>query len=112
MSILKHISNIEGVTTAHGVGIKQILLGSEDTDSAVTQIAVTTIEAGEEVKPHMHISMDEHYFILNGKGVATIEKEQHPIIDGTYLLVTAGVDHSLRAFTKLKMITIGIAYDK
>lgn len=112
MLIFKNINDIKGVSTAHGIGVKQVLLSNGDTDSAVTQIAVTTLRAGDEVKPHMHKIMDEHYFILNGEGIMFICNKQYPIEYGTYLLIAAGEEHSLRALTNLQMITIGIAYDK
>lgn len=112
MSIIKDISKIEGISTAHGIGIKKVLLSCGDTESSVTQIAVTKLKKGEEVECHVHKTMDEHYIILSGEGVMDIEGESYVCRDNMYILISKGSLHSLRATTDMKFITIGIAYDK
>lgn len=112
MSIIKDISKIEGISTAHGIGIKKVLLGCGDTESSVTQIAVTKLKKGEEVECHVHKTMDEHYIILSGEGVMDIDGECFVCKDDMYILISKGNLHTLRATTDMKFITIGIAYDK
>ena len=112
MSIIKDISKIEGISTAHGIGIKQVLLSCGDTESSVTQIAVTKLKKGEEVECHVHKTMDEHYIILSGEGVMDIDGESFVCKDDMYVLISKGSLHSLRTTTDMKFITIGIAYDK
>ena len=112
MSIIKDISKIDGISTAHGIGIKQVLLGCGDTVSSVTQIAVTRLKKGEEVGCHVHKTMDEHYIILSGEGVMNIDGESFVCKDDMYVLISQGSLHSLRATADMKFITIGIAYDK
>ncbi|MGM9698944.1 MAG: cupin domain-containing protein [Prevotella sp.] len=112
MSILKNIRGIKGVSTAHGIGIKQVLLSSGDTESAVTQIAVTALRDEEEVEVHIHPTMDEHYIILEGNGKMFFNGNWHVCRDGDYLLITKGDKHAMKAKSNMKFITIGIAYDK
>lgn len=112
MSILKNISDIKGVSTAHGIGIKQVLLSGGDTDSAVTQIAITALRADEEVEEHVHPTMDEHYIILKGKGEMFFNENWHNCHEDDYLLITKGDKHAMKAKSNMKFITIGIAYDK
>ena len=112
MSIIKDISKIEGISTAHGIGIKKVLLSCGDTDSSVTQIAVTKLKRGEEVECHVHKTMDEHYIILSGEGVMNIDGESFVCKDDMYVLISQGSLHSLKATANMKFITIGIAYDK
>lgn len=111
-SIIRHLKDIEALATAHGFGKKQVLLSGGETDSSVTQIAVTSLNAGEIVESHVHKTMDEHYLILEGNGTMTIGQVQHKISAGTYLLIASGEQHALKADTNIRMVTIGIAYDK
>ena len=83
-----------------------------DTESSVTQIAVTKLKKGEEVESHVHKTMDEHYIILSGEGVMDIDGESLECKDDMYVLISKGSLHSLKATTDMKFITIGIAYDK
>lgn len=112
MSIQKNISNIEGVSTAHGIGIKRVLLSSGETDSAVTQIAVTALRDEEEVEAHVHPTMDEHYIILEGNGEMFFNGNWHNCKEGDYLLITKGDKHAMKAKSNMKFMTIGIAYGK
>lgn len=45
--ILKDISEIAPMLTSHGVGQKQVLLTNQETVTAITQIAVTTLREKE-----------------------------------------------------------------
>lgn len=112
MSILKNISDIKGISTAHGIGVKQVLLSGGETDSAVTQIAVTALRDEEEVEVHVHPTMDEHYIILEGYGEMLFNGNWHDCHVGDYLLITKGDKHAMKAKSNMKFITIGIAYDK
>lgn len=109
---MKKVKDVKGVATAHGIGTKQVLLRGGDTDSAVTQIAVTVLKAGDTVEEHVHHTMDEHYFMLAGNAEVFVEGIQYELDEGTYLLVSKGEGHAIKALTDMKFITIGIAYDK
>lgn len=111
-NIKRELSEIAPTPTAHAVGSKKVLLGSNETKSAITQIAVTLLEKGEEVAPHVHKTMDEHYFFLEGEATLLLNNEEHICKNGTYILVCSGIAHSLKALTDIKFITIGVAYDK
>lgn len=45
--MLKHLKDILPRLTSHGVGEKRVLLSAGETETAVTQIVVTTLHAGE-----------------------------------------------------------------
>ena len=63
---IKHLSDIECVTTSHGCGEKRVLIGKDDTATGITQIAVTRLKAGECVDKHMHGTMEEMFLVLDG----------------------------------------------
>lgn len=50
--MLKHLLNILPQPTAHGIGQKRVLLSQAETDTNLTQIAVTTLQAGETTEEH------------------------------------------------------------
>lgn len=110
--IIKDINTITAVPTAHNIGLKQVLLSSGDTTSAVTQIARTHLRKGEIVEEHIHKTMDEHYLFEDGEGVMMVDDNCNECKNGIYILVPAGSTHSLIPVTDMKFLTIGIAYNK
>lgn len=111
-NIIRELSEITVAHTSHHVGVKQVLLHSGETASAITQIAVTQLRKGEEIEVHIHKTMDEHYIFLAGKAIIFLNGEEYTCKNGTYILVSSNDRHSLRALTDIKFITIGVAYDK
>lgn len=65
--MLKHLSNVLPQPTAHGVGQKHVLLSQAETDTNLTQIAVTTLQAGEATEEHSHPTLKECFFFLSGE---------------------------------------------
>lgn len=110
--IFRRLSEVGAVATAHAVGLKKVLLSSAETPSAVTQIAVTSFKADETAESHVHPTMDEHYFFMEGEGEMTVGDTVCHCRPGDYLLVPAGSSHRLTAVKAMKFMTIGIAYDK
>ncbi len=67
--IQKEFSDILPVSTSHHVGLKTVLLSSQETSSSLTQIAITELHKGDFVDTHVHPTMDEHYFLWKEKGL-------------------------------------------
>ena len=107
--IIRNIDSITPVPTAHQVGHKAILLGNDLPLSPVTQIAHTTLQAGEWTDYHAHPTMDEHFYILQGCATLTIDGTKQACNSNTYILIRAGIEHSIEAVTNLELLTIGIA---
>ena len=70
--IIRHLGDITAIPTSHQAGTKRQLLQDSETDSAITQIAVATLLAGEKVEEHTHPTMDEHFIFRAGKAILTI----------------------------------------
>lgn len=107
--IQKEFSDILPVSTSHHVGLKTILLSSQETSSSLTQIAITELRKGDFVDTHVHPTMDEHYYFMEGDGVMIIADEKYICKSGMYLLVPAGYRHSLQVCSVMKFMTIGVA---
>ena len=109
--IVRLLSETIAQPTAHRIGLKQVLLANDDTQSAVTQISVTTLRKGEKVEEHIHITMDEHFLFLAGEGSFFLDGKRIACKEGLFLLVPAGTPHYMWAETELKCLTIGVALD-
>ena len=107
--LLRHIADIAPVSTSHSVGEKQVLATREDVGNTVTQIARTRLKAGEEVEAHVHPTMDEHFFFLEGECEVVIDGKKHCCEAEDCLFIPAGHKHAISVKTDTIMITIGLA---
>lgn len=107
--IKRSLTDIDPIPTSHGIGVKQVLLASEETSSAVTQIAKSSLNKGEKVEEHIHPTMDEHYLCLSGEGVLYVDHQRIAFTKDTYVLVKAGSSHYLEATSDVTFLTMGIA---
>ncbi len=105
----KSLHQIAVKSTSHGVGQKRVLLSKEETESSLTQIAVTTMQAGEVAEEHMHATMEECFFILKGKAKLIVDGEVMECRDGDFVQVKCMESHKLEAVTDIEVMTIGVA---
>lgn len=96
-------------STSHGVGQKRVLLSKDETESSLTQIAVTTMQAGEVAEEHMHATMEECFFFLRGVAKLTVNGEAMECWDGDFVQVKCMEAHKLEAITDIDVMTIGVA---
>lgn len=109
---IKHLSGIECVTTSHGCGEKRVLIGKDKTDTDITQIAVTRLEAGECVDEHTHRTMEEMFLILSGSVEFTSDGEKTVCVKEDFIHIEAGTPHGLRALEDTRLLTVGCAIEK
>lgn len=107
--IKRNLKDITPIPTSHGIGVKQVLLASGETSSAVTQIAKSFLKMGEKVDEHIHPTMDEHYLCLSGESVLWVDHQRIAFTKDTYVLVKAGSSHFLEATSDVTFLTMGIA---
>lgn len=105
--MLKHLNEIEPVATSHGVGLKRVLLSKAETETGLTQIAVTKLKAGEVADEHVHETMEEEFFFISGVTEVEIDGKTVVCHAGDFLKVSHGVRHRLRAVEDTEMMTIG-----
>ena len=110
-TVVKRISDVIGVSTAHGVGLKRVLVGNTDTNTSITQIAYTNLSMGDVVEKHTHPTMDEHFIILAGICVIDNGIQKYRMYANTYMYMPAGVEHRIEVMEALTMITIGVAIE-
>lgn len=106
--LLRHVDEIAPVATSHGVGIKRVIATQDQVGKLVTQIARTLLLKGEEVEEHVHPTMDEHFFFLEGECHVAVAGKCHLCEAGDYLFIPASNEHSIKVISNTVMITIGI----
>lgn len=106
--VWKHIGEIEPIATSHGVGEKRVIASQAEIGKPVTQIARTVLRAGERVEKHIHLTMDEHFFFLEGACLVKVDSCGYSCKGGDYLFVPAIHAHELDVDKETTMITIGI----
>lgn len=106
--MLQHLSDILPQPTAHGIGQKRVLLSQAETDTNLTQIAVTTLQAGETTEEHSHPTMEECFFFLSGEAKLTIEGNTVTCHEGDFVQVKCGERHQLEAVKVTRVLTIGV----
>lgn len=107
--LIRNLSNIPAIPTAHHVGMKQVFVANNETTSLVTQIAIGQLSPGEVVELHTHSTMDEHYLFLEGSGEMIIDGETYLCKSGTFMLIPAGAEHGLKAVSEMRFVTVGVA---
>jgi mannose-6-phosphate isomerase-like protein (cupin superfamily) len=89
--------------------IWQRLFGPDDTDDLIFGIA--KLAPGEEHILHHHEDAPELYFVLEGRGLFTVNEEVRDCSPGTGIYMPAGATHSVRN-TGEEMLVFFFAYDR
>ena len=76
MGIVRNIASVAAVATAHGIGSKKVLLGNDETETRLAQIAVTKLSKGEQSEIHVHPTMEECFLIVEGEVSVQVESQQ------------------------------------
>lgn len=109
----RSLHDIQPQPTSHGVGIKRVLLASSESGCSLTQIAVTTLQAGEVAVAHTHPDMQEGFYVLAGELEVTLgnpageSREVQTCKADDFIYVPSGTSHELRALTDARIMTIG-----
>ncbi len=110
MTLLKKgLSRIQPTTTSHVIGKKRVLLSNDETSTAITQMAVTTLIAGEEVESHSHPTMEEYFLFRKGVAILTVSDEIIECRLDDFVVVPPATPHTLKAITDIEVLTIGCA---
>lgn len=106
---IKQLSDIIPQMTAHKVGLKRVLVSKDETESDITQIAVTTLRVGEETDKHLHPSMEKYFLFIKGKLSLTVNDETRICMPGDFVIIRCGETHQLKAIDDTELLTIGCA---
>lgn len=109
--IFQSLDDIIPVVTAHGQGEKFVFLNQQDTQTDLTQFAYGTLMPGEDVVPHLHPTMEECFYFIQGEGEYLINNKLHTINANSFFRIPANTLHALKAIGKqpLTFVYFGIA---
>lgn len=107
--LIKHLSSIRQIPTSHSCGLKQVLLSNEETNSNITQIAITRMKRGEVTNEHSHPDMLECFFVFSGFLQVKINDAIYQCIENDFIMVDCNERHELKALTDCRFMTIGCA---
>lgn len=92
---ISHLDDISEILTAHNSGTKKVLLSSEESGNAITQIAIGKLEPGEVVESHLHKTMTEYFYFTEGFGQYLIDGQTHELRKGSFVIIPEKTEHSL-----------------
>ena len=112
--VLKTLINtgeLEFEETAHGAGLKKIIMRSSDTSTNLTQFAYGKLFPGEKIPEHLHSTMEEIFYFLKGEGTYNVDNIELHVQPETVVRIPAGVPHSLitKGTAALEFIYFGVA---
>lgn len=107
--LIKHLPSIQQVPTSHSCGLKQVLLSKEETNSNITQIAITKLKQGETADEHFHPDMQECFFVISGKLQVKINDVIYHCKEDDFIMVDCNEKHELQALTDGRFMNIKCA---
>lgn len=107
--IRKKLSDIIPQLTSHGCGEKRVLLATDETETDMTQVAVTQLKAGECVEEHAHDTMEEIFFVLDGSVSITADGRETVCTENDFIHIKARTRHGLKALSDVRLMTVGCA---
>lgn len=123
--IKRNLHNIPYIPTSHGAGMKRVLIANEETESKITQIAITELTHGTTIQEHVHPDMDEYFYIIKNEPnisyahcndqhaneaamIVTINETIHECAKDDIIYVPAGSRHRIEVFSDVTIMTIGV----
>ena len=89
------------------VGMKRVLLSANESGCAITQIAITDLQAGEIAEAHVHEDMQEGFYVLSGEMDIILDGEIEHCVAEDFVYVKYCTRHELRALTDVRVMTLG-----
>jgi len=103
------IDELESVNTAHSVGRKKVFIHDEQCSSNLKQAAFGKLKKGEKTEDHIHLSMEEYFYIDSGEVKFLVDNISYHCRKGDFVFVPAGYSHNLEALSDLSFIYWGIS---
>lgn len=82
-------------TVSHNSAIQKKVLLRGGTLPHLTNFAQAYFEPGQVAESHVHLDMNEVFFVLAGCGEIIIDKVYYPLSPGTCIVVEAGEAHEV-----------------
>jgi mannose-6-phosphate isomerase-like protein (cupin superfamily) len=77
-----------------GGALSKALVGPDNSGSSLLDFRISRYAPNAYVGEHMHKVQEQIYYVLEGEGVLTLDKERHLMRPHDYVYVPPGVRHS------------------
>ena len=75
-----------------------------------SQLVLMSLPVGEEIGEEVHEDGDQFVRVEEGEGIAVIDGVEHPLGDGTALVVPAGARHNVKNVSKSDALRLYTLY--
>ena len=103
----KNLKDIQLVPTEHPESMKRVLLAKENSQTNISQIAIFEMKAGESSAQHRHWGIEEFLLVLEGEAEISVDSETQVFQPNDFVTVNFALNHSLRAITHCKILSVG-----
>lgn len=103
----RQLNDITPLGTSYEMGLKRVLLSSNESGCSITQVAVIELKAGERSAQHIHPDLQDLFFILDGQIDITIDGEVNHCGKEDFLLIEHLKTYELHAVTDVRMLVMG-----
>ena len=77
-----------------GGALSKALVGPDNSGSSLLDFRISRYAPNAYVREHVHKVQEQVYYVLEGEGVLTLDKERHLMRPHDYVYVPPGVRHS------------------
>jgi len=77
-----------------GGALSKALVGPENSNSKLLDFRISRYAPNAYVQEHVHKVQEQVYYVLEGEGILTLEKDRHLMRPHDYVYVPPGVRHS------------------
>ena len=92
---IRNLYAVPGRPVHGGTVVQWELIAENEFESAINVFHFNIIAPGIALEPHQHKMEEQVFFILGGKGIIKVGKEQHSVREGDAIYLPPGRDHSL-----------------
>ena len=102
-NIKKNLNDISWIETSHKNIYKKVFFGSDVFCSSVNQVAYTELDKGAEIISHLHKTLEEVFFIIDGLCEFNVDGEKLFVEKNSIIRIPSNKYHSLRAIEYCKI---------
>ena len=103
----RRLNDILPLGTSYEMGLKRVLLSSNESGCSITQVAVLELKAGERSAKHIHPDLQDIFFVLDGEIDITIDGQVNHCQKEDFVFVEHLKSYELHAITDVRMLAMG-----
>jgi quercetin dioxygenase-like cupin family protein len=107
--VFKNINDLDFEKSSHFGIHKKVIFNEREMSSSVTQIAFTELLAGDIVKEHSHVSMEEIFIVLEGSCEFVLNGISFFLKKEAVIKIAPNTIHEIRAISHSRLIYFGVA---